>query len=140
VLVPTNTKLTHVFGSKVLVLVLVCYKLTLTPPSKHGQWDQGNEGFVFSTNDFIWEVTIGDTSIRTHLWMLWFIVWKLTQPMLQRFRTKANRKWHWEDKRADSIQAWTRRNCVFLLLSFAYCYAAPFSFFVSLLKYTQFTQ
>jgi hypothetical protein len=36
VLVPTNTKLTHVFGSKVLVLVLVCYKLTLTPPSKHG--------------------------------------------------------------------------------------------------------
>jgi hypothetical protein len=34
-LVPTNTKLTHVFGSKVLVLVLVCYKLTLTPPSKH---------------------------------------------------------------------------------------------------------
>jgi hypothetical protein len=24
VLVPTNTKLTHVFGSKVLVLVLVC--------------------------------------------------------------------------------------------------------------------
>jgi hypothetical protein len=35
VLVPTNTKLTHVFGSKVLVLVLVCYKLTLTPPSKH---------------------------------------------------------------------------------------------------------
>jgi hypothetical protein len=37
VLVPTNTKLTHVFGSKVLVLVLVCYKLTLTPPSKHDQ-------------------------------------------------------------------------------------------------------
>jgi hypothetical protein len=36
VLVLTNTKLTHVFGSKVLVLVLVCYKLTLTPPSKHG--------------------------------------------------------------------------------------------------------
>jgi hypothetical protein len=36
VLVPTNTKLTHVFDSKVLVLVLVCYKLTLTPPSKHG--------------------------------------------------------------------------------------------------------
>jgi hypothetical protein len=35
VLVPTNTKLTYVFGSKVLVLVLVCYKLTLTPPSKH---------------------------------------------------------------------------------------------------------
>jgi hypothetical protein len=35
VLVPTNTKLTHVFGSKVLVLVLVCYKLTLTPPCKH---------------------------------------------------------------------------------------------------------
>jgi hypothetical protein len=35
VLVPTNTKLTHVFGSKVLVLVLVGYKLTLTPPSKH---------------------------------------------------------------------------------------------------------
>jgi hypothetical protein len=35
VLVPTNTKLTHVFGSKVFVLVLVCYKLTLTPPSKH---------------------------------------------------------------------------------------------------------
>jgi hypothetical protein len=29
------SKLTHVFGSKVLVLVLVCYKLTLTPPSKH---------------------------------------------------------------------------------------------------------
>jgi hypothetical protein len=26
-----------VFGSKVLVLVLVCYKLTLTPPSKHDQ-------------------------------------------------------------------------------------------------------
>jgi hypothetical protein len=37
VLVPTNTKLTHAFGSKVLVLVLVCYKLTLTPPSKHDQ-------------------------------------------------------------------------------------------------------
>jgi hypothetical protein len=37
VLVPTNTKLTHVFGSKVLVLVLVCYKLTLTPPSKYDQ-------------------------------------------------------------------------------------------------------
>jgi hypothetical protein len=37
VLVPTNTKLTHVFGSKVLVLVLVCYKLTLTPASKHDQ-------------------------------------------------------------------------------------------------------
>jgi hypothetical protein len=35
VLVPTNTRLTHVFGSKVLVLVLVCYKLTLTPPSKY---------------------------------------------------------------------------------------------------------
>jgi hypothetical protein len=35
VLVPTNTKLTHVFGFKVLVLVLVSYKLTLTPPSKH---------------------------------------------------------------------------------------------------------
>jgi hypothetical protein len=33
VLVPTNTKLTHVFGSKVLVLVLVYYKLILTPPS-----------------------------------------------------------------------------------------------------------
>jgi hypothetical protein len=31
VLVPTNTKLTHEFGSKVLVLILVCYKLTLTP-------------------------------------------------------------------------------------------------------------
>jgi hypothetical protein len=29
------SKLTHVFGSKVLVSVLVCYKLTLTPPSKH---------------------------------------------------------------------------------------------------------
>jgi hypothetical protein len=38
VLVPTNTKLTHVFGSKVLVFVLVCYKLTLTPPSKCGRW------------------------------------------------------------------------------------------------------
>jgi hypothetical protein len=37
VLVPTNTKLTHVFGSKVLVLVLVCYKLTLTSLSKYGQ-------------------------------------------------------------------------------------------------------
>jgi hypothetical protein len=37
VLVPTNTKLTHVFGSKVFVLVLVCDKLTLTPPSKHDQ-------------------------------------------------------------------------------------------------------
>jgi hypothetical protein len=36
VLVPTNTKLTHVFGSKVLILVLVCYKLILTPPYKHG--------------------------------------------------------------------------------------------------------
>jgi hypothetical protein len=35
VLVPTNTKLTHVFGSKVLALVFVCYKLTLTSPSKH---------------------------------------------------------------------------------------------------------
>jgi hypothetical protein len=38
VLVPTNTKLTHVFGWKVLVLVLVCFKLTLTPPSKHAHW------------------------------------------------------------------------------------------------------
>jgi hypothetical protein len=28
-----TSKLTHVFGSKVLVLVLVCYKLTLIPPS-----------------------------------------------------------------------------------------------------------
>jgi hypothetical protein len=37
VFVPTNIKQTHVFGSKVLVLVLVCYKLTLTPPSKHDQ-------------------------------------------------------------------------------------------------------
>jgi hypothetical protein len=35
VLVPTNTKLTHVFGSKVLVLVLVWYKLIQTPLSKH---------------------------------------------------------------------------------------------------------
>jgi hypothetical protein len=34
-LVGTNTKLKHMFGSKVLVLVLVCSKLTLTPPSKH---------------------------------------------------------------------------------------------------------
>jgi hypothetical protein len=43
VVVFNTFKLTHVFGSKVLVLVLVCYKLTLTPPSKHpntqdGQW------------------------------------------------------------------------------------------------------
>jgi hypothetical protein len=38
VLVPTNTKLTHVFDSKVLVLVLVYYKLTLTPPFKHGHY------------------------------------------------------------------------------------------------------
>jgi hypothetical protein len=36
--IPTNTKLTHVFGSIVLVLVLVYYKLTLTPPSKHGHY------------------------------------------------------------------------------------------------------
>jgi hypothetical protein len=35
VVVFNTSKLTHVFGSKVLVLVLVCYKLTLTPPSKH---------------------------------------------------------------------------------------------------------
>jgi hypothetical protein len=34
VVVFNSSKLTHVFGSKVLVLVLVCYKLTLTPPSK----------------------------------------------------------------------------------------------------------
>jgi hypothetical protein len=33
----TNTKIAHVFGSKLLVSVLVCYKLTLTPPSKHDQ-------------------------------------------------------------------------------------------------------
>jgi hypothetical protein len=33
VVVFNTSKLTHVFGSKVLVLVLVCYKLTLTPPS-----------------------------------------------------------------------------------------------------------
>jgi hypothetical protein len=39
VLVSTNTKLTHVFGSKVLVLVLVWYKLTLPSPSKHGHSD-----------------------------------------------------------------------------------------------------
>jgi hypothetical protein len=31
VVVFNTSKLTHVFGSK----VLVCYKLTLTPPSKH---------------------------------------------------------------------------------------------------------
>jgi hypothetical protein len=41
VVVPTNTKLTHVFGSKLLVLVLVWYKLTLTPPSKHGLYVVG---------------------------------------------------------------------------------------------------
>jgi hypothetical protein len=35
VVVFNTSKLTHVFGSKVLVLVLDCYKLTLTPPSKH---------------------------------------------------------------------------------------------------------
>jgi hypothetical protein len=35
VVIFNTSKLTHVFGSKVLVLVLVCYKLTLTPPSKH---------------------------------------------------------------------------------------------------------
>jgi hypothetical protein len=37
VVVFNTSKLTQVFGSKVLVLVLVCYKLTLTltPPSKH---------------------------------------------------------------------------------------------------------
>jgi hypothetical protein len=35
VVVFNTSKLTRVFDSKVLVLVLVCYKLTLTPPSKH---------------------------------------------------------------------------------------------------------
>jgi hypothetical protein len=33
VIVYNTSKLTHVFGSKVLVLVLVSYKLTLTHPS-----------------------------------------------------------------------------------------------------------
>jgi hypothetical protein len=35
VIIFNTSKLAHVFGSKVLVLVLVCYKLTLIPPSKH---------------------------------------------------------------------------------------------------------
>jgi aspartyl-tRNA synthetase len=49
VLVPTNTKLTHVFGSK----VLVCYKLTLTPPSKHGHSKQAGSRAVVAVEGVV---------------------------------------------------------------------------------------